>query len=72
MDQRGGLAQITAATLVVVGAQDPATPPEHSKAIADAVPRARLDVLDPGAHLLSVERAAEVTRLISEHLERAV
>jgi 3-oxoadipate enol-lactonase len=72
MDQRDGLPQITAATLVVVGAQDPATPPEHGKAIADAVPQARLDLLDPGAHLLSVERAAEVTRLISEHLERAV
>jgi 3-oxoadipate enol-lactonase len=72
MDLRDDLPRITAATLVLVGAQDPATPPEHSAAIAEAVPRARLDVLDPGAHLLTVERAAEVTRLISEHMERAV
>jgi 3-oxoadipate enol-lactonase len=72
MDLRDGVSQIAATTLVVAGAQDAVASPEHGAAIADAIPRARLDVLDPGAHLLSVERAAEVTRLISEHMERAV
>jgi 3-oxoadipate enol-lactonase len=72
MDLRDGLPQIAAATLVLAGAQDPVASPEHGAVIADAVPQARLDVLDPGAHLLSVERAAEVTRLISDHMERAV
>jgi 3-oxoadipate enol-lactonase len=70
MDLRDGLPQITAATLVIVGAQDPATPPVHGAAIAGAVAAARLEVLDPGAHLLSVERAADVTRLIRDHMER--
>jgi 3-oxoadipate enol-lactonase len=72
MDLRDGLPQIRAATLVLAGAQDPVATPQQSAAIADAIPQARLDVLDPGAHLLSVERGAEVTRLISDHMERAV
>jgi pimeloyl-ACP methyl ester carboxylesterase len=60
---------VPARTLVIAGAQDPAAPPELGRAIADAVPAARLEVLDPGAHLVSVERAEEVTRLIAGHLE---
>ena len=36
--------------------------------IAGAIPRAHLEVLDPGAHLLNVERADDVTALIREHL----
>jgi 3-oxoadipate enol-lactonase len=69
MDLTDGLPHITAPTLVVGGAQDPATPPdEHAAVIAGAVPRARFEVLDPAAHLASVERAEDVTALIKEHL----
>jgi 3-oxoadipate enol-lactonase len=71
MDLRGGLGEITAPTLVIGGAQDPAIPVEHSRAIAQAVPGARLEVLDPGAHLASVERADIVTRLIADHIASA-
>jgi 3-oxoadipate enol-lactonase len=68
MDLRPGLAQITAPTLVIAGADDPATPPEHAEAIVAAIPGARLEVLDPGAHLINVERPEAVTRLMLEHL----
>ena len=69
MDLTDGLPNISAPTLVIGGAQDPATPPDdHAAVIAGAIPRARLEVLDPGAHLLNVERAQEVTDLIREHL----
>jgi len=71
MDLRGGLGRIAAPTLVLVGAQDPSTPPPHARTIAGAVPGARLEVLDPGAHLLNVERAGDVTRLIRDHMETA-
>ena len=65
-----GLAQIDAPTLVIGGAQDPSTPPaEHAARIAAAIPGARLEVLDPGAHLINVERPDEVTALIAGHLE---
>ncbi|MGZ4169754.1 MAG: 3-oxoadipate enol-lactonase [Solirubrobacteraceae bacterium] len=68
MDLRAGLPGIGAPTLVVAGRQDPSIPPEHGEAIAAAVPGARFEVLDPGAHLASVERADTVTPLIAQHL----
>jgi 3-oxoadipate enol-lactonase len=69
MDLTPGLAGISAPTLVIAGAQDPATPPEHGERIAAAVDGARLEVLDPAAHLANVEQPEAVTRLILEHLE---
>lgn len=72
MDLREDLACIRAPTLVIAGADDPATPPQHARAIADAVPGAQLEILEPAAHLATVERPREVTRLILTHCEEAV
>jgi 3-oxoadipate enol-lactonase len=69
MDLTGDLPRITAPTLVIAGAQDPATPPAHAERIAAGIPDARVAVLDPGAHLVNVEQPEAVTRLILEHLE---
>lgn len=67
MDLVPNLDGISAATLVIGGAQDPATPPEeHAKPIAEGIPGARLEILD-GAHLVNVERPGDVTRLLLEH-----
>ena len=71
MDLRAGLSRVAAATLVVVGAQDPSTPPEHGEAVAAAIPGARLERLDPSAHMAAIERAGDVTRLLLEHLAPA-
>jgi len=68
LDLRAGLARVAAPTLVIAGRQDLAIPPEHGRAIAAAISAARLEVLDGAAHLASVERAAEVTDLIADHL----
>jgi len=68
MDLLSGLPRIAAPTLVIAGAQDPATPPEHAERIVAGIPGARLEVLDPGAHLVNVEQPEAVTRLILEHL----
>jgi 3-oxoadipate enol-lactonase len=70
MDLRDGLARITAPTLVIAGAQDPAIGPEHGRAIADAIPGARFDVIDPAAHLANVERPDAITPLMAHHLDR--
>ncbi|WP_017625121.1 3-oxoadipate enol-lactonase [Nocardiopsis chromatogenes] len=67
MDLRADLGRITAPTLVVAGAHDPATPPEHAERIARAVPGARRHVLDGGAHLANRECADEVNRLLVAH-----
>jgi len=71
MDLRRDLPRIQAPTLVVVGAQDPATPPEHGETIAALIPGARLEVLSPSAHNPAVERADDVTALIRAHLAPA-
>jgi 3-oxoadipate enol-lactonase len=68
LDLRAGLGAIGSPTLVIAGAQDPSIPADHGRAIATAVPGARLVVLDPAAHLASVERADAVTGLIVGHL----
>jgi 3-oxoadipate enol-lactonase len=68
MDLRDDVRRITAPTLVVAGAQDPSTPPERGAAIADAIPGARYELLDPCAHIAAVERADDVTRLLLDHL----
>lgn len=64
MDLLGGLSAITVPTAVLVGLQGPGTPVEHAKQIAAAIPAASLTVLDPGAHLLNVERPNEVSAAI--------
>lgn len=71
LDLRAQLPAIRVPTLVIGARQDPALPPEHSEAIAAAIPGARLEILDPGAHLVNVERPQEVTRLMLEHLDHA-
>jgi 3-oxoadipate enol-lactonase len=71
MDLREDLGRIRAPALVVAGAQDPSTPPEHGRAIADGIPGARYELLDPSAHIAAVERADEVTRLLLDHLAPA-
>lgn len=69
MDLRAGHASIALPTLVVSGAQDGSTPPEMGRVIADAIPSARHELLDPSGHIGSIERADEINALIRQHLE---
>ncbi len=68
MDLRGDLPRIAAPTLVVSGADDPASAPEHQALIAGAIAGARLEVVADAAHLASVQQPGVVNRLICEHL----
>jgi 3-oxoadipate enol-lactonase len=68
MDLRPALGAVRAPTLVIAGAEDPATPPWHGAVIASAIPGARLRVIRGGAHLANVSQAAEVTAAILAHL----
>jgi len=68
MDLRHELARIAAPTLVISGADDLATPVEHQRLIAEAIPGARHEVVSPAGHVAAVERAGAVNRLIGEHL----
>ncbi|MBB3665823.1 MULTISPECIES: 3-oxoadipate enol-lactonase [Prauserella salsuginis group] len=72
MDLLDGLPSIPVPTLVVAGADDPATPPDgHGRVIADAVPDARLEVVPDAAHLGNVEQPERFTELITTHLAKA-
>jgi 3-oxoadipate enol-lactonase len=68
MDLRSRLPRITAPTLVIAGAEDPATPPEHGEHIRDSIPGARFDVVKNVSHLANIERPEAVTRMILDHL----
>jgi 3-oxoadipate enol-lactonase len=69
MDLRPVLGAITAPTLVIAGAADPATPPEHARVIAAGIPGARLEIVPDAAHLANVEQPEAVTALLLDHLE---
>ena len=71
MDQRADLARIAAPTLVIGGTDDPATPPEHQQAIADAVPGSRLEILADAAHVITYEQPARVVALLIDHFRGA-
>jgi len=60
-DSRPTLATIACPTLVLVGAEDLATPPELSAEIGDAIPAARRVVIPACGHLSTLERPQEVT-----------
>lgn len=67
MDLRDGLGSIRCETLVVGGLQDPATPPEQTRYIAEAVDGARLVELDC-AHLSNIELAADFNEALEAFL----
>jgi len=68
MDICSELPSISAPTLVIAGADDPATPPEHGRHIATAIPAARLEIVAPAAHLANIESPRELNQLILAHL----
>jgi len=68
MDLRDRLGAVRAPTLVLAGADDPATPPEHAREIVDHIGGARLAIVERAAHLANVEQPAEVARLLVDHL----
>jgi 3-oxoadipate enol-lactonase len=68
MDLRDDLGKVKAPTLVISGRDDPATPVEHQRLIADRIPGARHEIVAPAAHLAAVQQPEAVNRLILEHL----
>lgn len=67
-DLRPLLGRIAAPTLVIAGARDASTPPAQAEELAGGVAGASLVVLD-AAHLSNIERPAEFTAALRQHLE---
>lgn len=68
MDSRPDLAGIACPTLVVVGADDELTTPEHAKEMAGAVPDARLEVVPDCGHLSTLEQPDALTAALTAWL----
>jgi 3-oxoadipate enol-lactonase len=68
MDLRADLSSIKAPTLVISGADDPATPPEHGAIIAAGIGGACQIVVEGAAHLANVSSPDEVTTALLDHL----
>jgi 3-oxoadipate enol-lactonase len=67
MDFRASNPKVTTPTLVIVGAQDPATPPAAGEAIAKAIKGAKLVALD-AAHISNVEQPQAFTKAVLDFL----
>jgi pimeloyl-ACP methyl ester carboxylesterase len=67
-DARSLLGTIAVPTLVVVGRDDEWSPVAQHEEIAAAIPGARLAVVEDSGHMVTVERADEVTALLREWL----
>lgn len=69
-DQRPLLPRLRVPTLILVGEEDPVTPPRLSEAMAAAIPQAELHVLSKAAHLTPVEAPHDFNRALLAWLSR--
>jgi 3-oxoadipate enol-lactonase/4-carboxymuconolactone decarboxylase len=67
-DLRDDLPKIGVPTLVIAGREDPATPPAHSRLLADGIPDAALLEIPHAAHLAPAEQPARVAAALLAHL----
>ena len=63
------MSELQTPTLVLVGAEDKATPPAKARRLAEAVPGARLEEIPGAGHLSTVEQPEAVSRLLLEFLD---
>jgi pimeloyl-ACP methyl ester carboxylesterase len=69
-DATGELAEIDVPTLVLVGEHDGPSPPDVARAMADAIPDARVEVLPRAGHLSNLEASEEFNRALGDFLDR--
>jgi 3-oxoadipate enol-lactonase/4-carboxymuconolactone decarboxylase len=67
-DLRAELSRITAPTLVIAGREDPATPPDRARELADGIPGASLTEVAHAAHLAGVEQPGPVLAALLGHV----
>ncbi len=70
IDSRPSLAAITCPTLVLCGAQDALTPPEHAREMAADIGTAELALIPDCGHLATIERPDTVTDQLRRLLAR--
>jgi pimeloyl-ACP methyl ester carboxylesterase len=68
-DRRGDLPKIAVPTLVMVGDEDVITPPAEARAMAEAIPNARLEVIPKSGHMAPYENHAVANAAILRFLK---
>lgn len=63
------VAAIEAETLVIAGDQDTSTSPDQGRALAEAIPSARFELLEDAGHLAPVEQPESAAKMIRAFLE---
>ena len=69
VDSRPHLAAVSVATLVLVGEQDPLTPPDRAEEIAGGIGGARLVVVPECGHMSTLERPEAVNRALIDWIK---
>jgi 3-oxoadipate enol-lactonase len=70
-DLRAQLKRIRAPTLVIATVDDPSTPPEHGRELADGIEGAELIILEHGRHLVAAEDPEAIGHELVRHLAAA-
>jgi non-heme chloroperoxidase len=65
-DFRERLDRVTLPTLVLAGSRDRSVTPEHTQALADGIPQARLQRFPGAGHLVVLERAHQIAGAITQ------
>lgn len=68
IDSRPSLPAIAVPTLVLVGDQDGVTPPEHAREMADAIPDAKLVIVQDAGHVSTLEQPGAVNAALVDWL----
>ena len=63
------LQTISVPTLIIAGDDDVLTPPKEARAMHDAIPRSRLEIIAGAGHVSSFERAAAFNHVVGEFLD---
>jgi pimeloyl-ACP methyl ester carboxylesterase len=71
IDSRPHLGAIRCPAMVVAGREDAIMPMEVSEELAKGIPGAKLAVIEESAHLPTIEKPAEMTKLLMQWLEVA-
>ena len=69
LSYRDRLHQISCPTAIIAAGDDPVTPVDHSEAIRDRIPGARLDVVAGQRHFSNVEQPEIFNPLLRRHLD---
>jgi 3-oxoadipate enol-lactonase len=71
LELTASLERVRAPTLVIAGAEDLGTPPAMSRAIAERIPGARMEIIAGASHLSALERPAQFAALARAFLDAA-